>query len=816
MSAMPDTSLGRRSIGEILLEHGYVTKEQVDEANALQLESGRPLGQILVEAGTITRLELASALAEQWSDSGAPIAPPDGLSLSGTLPALEPFEPVTHTPGPAHAEVVSRLDSLEEALERLRVREDAREDDDRLADLRAALETITRRVEGTEPAIEELARRLELYVVDPTREGRVDELAAAVAGLQERLATLGQAAEGAAEQSGRVAEETAASLEQVREQLAALSARLPSLAEGEELEELRAVVESVSERPARDPGLSAQIEDLQAVVETLAARPARDPDLVAQIEDLQAVVETLSQRPARDAELGAQIEDLQAVVESLASRPARDAELAAQVDTIGLRLADLADRLSVLGGSVESLSGDADALRELKGALAELAQRPLADPASERRLDELARAVDELATRPVADPEAEQRLAKLTAAVEELSRRPAADPAAEQRLGELAAAVEELAHRPVAGPEVETRLAELATTVAELAHRPAADPAAERRLEELSAALEDLRANMQALSSRPAGDPELDAKLFEITSRLAELERGDLVAELHARVVELAERPAIDPSLVQRISLLESRLEALPGDEVLEALDAGDRTLGFRIDGVVARVDEVAAALEQAGGSGVPREAWDEAVGLLNSRIDVERELETRIAQLEQHVAQVASGTVSQNGEVVVDPQLAQQVAALTARVEQLAAGAPPPEGGEGEDGRVSTATPATLERDVEHVLMAIERLSVHLGAHERALTELMGASGLVAQMRELAARVSDLETYGGGGGTGGGGGGDGEMRAELRSLMRRLEDAESAQKQDRERVIQQLEKAAGAIDWRLQRLESGRGDDQS
>jgi hypothetical protein len=45
---------------------------------------------------------------------------------------------------------------------------------------------------------------------------------------------------------------------------------------------------------------------------------------------------------------------------------------------------------------------------------------------------------------------------------------------------------------------------------------------------------------------------------------------------------------------------------------------------------------------------------------------------------------------------------------------------------------------------------------------------------------------------------------------------MRRLEDAESAQKQDRERVIQQLEKAAGAIDWRLQRLESGRGDDQS
>jgi len=57
-------------------------------------------------------------------------------------------------------------------------------------------------------------------------------------------------------------------------------------------------------------------------------------------------------------------------------------------------------------------------------------------------------------------------------------------------------------------------------------------------------------------------------------------------------------------------------------------------------------------------------------------------------------------------------------------------------------------------------------------------------------------------------------GGGDGGTRAELRGLMRRLEDAESAQKQDRERVIEQLEKAAGAIDWRLQRLESVRPDE--
>ena len=99
MSAIPDTTLGRRSIGEILLEHGYVTKEQVDEAVSVQAQTGRPLGQILVEAGTITRLELASALAEQWSDSGAPIAPPVGLSLSGTVPVARAVRRLPETGG---------------------------------------------------------------------------------------------------------------------------------------------------------------------------------------------------------------------------------------------------------------------------------------------------------------------------------------------------------------------------------------------------------------------------------------------------------------------------------------------------------------------------------------------------------------------------------------------------------------------------------------------------------------------------------------------------------------------------------------------
>lgn len=737
MSAIPDTSLGRRSIAEILLDHEYVTKEQVDEALALQAESGRPLGQILVEAGTITRLELASALAEQWSDSGAPISPPVGLSLSGTVPALEPFgAPVTPEPSAAHTDLVTRLDAVEEALQRL----DEADDGDGQVELRAAVDAIAERVDA-------------LVVEDDSRDAPLQELLTAVNELQERLAATTQLAESALQRSDEVSTDAAAAVERtseeirasLRAELAAFAERMSVYAAGEDVERLREVVDALSQRPPRDAELVTQIEDLQEVVEELGARSTRDPDLVGQIEDMQAVVEALSERPSRDV------------------------ELATQVDTLALRFSELGDRLDVLGAAVQSFAGDADALHELQGALAEIAQRPLADPAFERRLDDLTRMFDELAQQPVADP------------------------ATERRLDDLARMLEELAQRPVA------------------------DPATEARVEGLETTLEELRATTQALAERPVGDPALDEKLFDLTSRLAELERDDMLDDLRARIAELAERPTVDPSLIQRLGELEVKVDGLPGDEVLEKVESGERSLGYRIDGVMARVEEVEAALENTGESGVSREAWDEAVSVLNSRIEAERELSARMGGLEERVAEVAGLYAGSDNAAGADPKLAKQIAALSARVEQLAAnGVPTAEAVDG-SGEPVGPTAATLERDVEHVLMAIERLSVHLGAHERALTELMGSSGLVAQVRELNARVGDLETYGGGGGGSGDGGGDGDgghMRAELRSLMRRLEDAETAQKKDRERVIEQLEKAAGAIDWRLQRLESVRADE--
>jgi type IV pilus assembly protein PilB len=50
-------------MGELLIEQGLLTKEQLDAALALQRSSGRMLGEILIEHGHITPAILASTLA---------------------------------------------------------------------------------------------------------------------------------------------------------------------------------------------------------------------------------------------------------------------------------------------------------------------------------------------------------------------------------------------------------------------------------------------------------------------------------------------------------------------------------------------------------------------------------------------------------------------------------------------------------------------------------------------------------------------------------------------------------------------------------
>src|SRR3989441_3018700 len=55
----------RRQLGEVLLEEGLVTYEQLEEATSEQARTGKGLGRVLIDLGFVVEQDLVSALAKQ-------------------------------------------------------------------------------------------------------------------------------------------------------------------------------------------------------------------------------------------------------------------------------------------------------------------------------------------------------------------------------------------------------------------------------------------------------------------------------------------------------------------------------------------------------------------------------------------------------------------------------------------------------------------------------------------------------------------------------------------------------------------------------
>jgi len=55
------------AIGQLFVEQGRLTDAQLDQALAVQQQTGQQLGEILVTSGLISRLDLASAIGTQWA-----------------------------------------------------------------------------------------------------------------------------------------------------------------------------------------------------------------------------------------------------------------------------------------------------------------------------------------------------------------------------------------------------------------------------------------------------------------------------------------------------------------------------------------------------------------------------------------------------------------------------------------------------------------------------------------------------------------------------------------------------------------------------
>ncbi len=755
--AASDPGTDRRTVGDILLARGYISEAQLEHAVASQQASGKPLGQVLVEAGAITRLELASALAEQWSDTATWLGPPETARTRGGGRSRAKIDDALAAEGreagytqqlqEAVVELARRVASFEPVLTDLRLRVEAGEPE--------ASQHVLDRVEVLQEGVTVLSRRLD-EVTD---------------GIERALASIEQS-------SGELAGE-----------LDALGARVDAAAGIGAVDEVRAAVDALAERPTGDPelanivaALSARVDELAGAVadrsarseltDAIAAVTGRLDELerasqtradAAELESMRASVEGLEQQLASRAEAAALDElrgttaALQAALDDLATRPQADPGLATQLE-------ELTSRIEALAGT--------DALAAVQAAVEEIAGRPAGDPELSARLDELSARLDDALSALDGRATAEA-VDSLRQSMDDVAGRLGSFASADE-LASLRGAIEELSSRSGETPQLLEELAGLASRIEALAAgggSGVADAELERRLDHVVSRLDALHARIEEVASAEAPAPDT-ARIDELRAAIEELSSGrtELAATVDAiaaRVEELA-TPATG---TEQPSAVQDELAALRA-QVAEVM------------GVSAKVDEVAARLESmedasratAGGEPASDSRLVEVRAKLEARID---ELAAELAEARRQAAAAA---------------VAQPAAPSKAK---------------------ATATdgePAGVEGELERLRMAVERINMHLGERERAIAELMRNRAHEVKLEELVARLDELEQAAGtpAGVAAGATGGGAELHGELRGLAQRVEEAEKAAKADREKVLAQLERMASSIDWRFRRLEGG------
>jgi hypothetical protein len=900
VSITPVTESGaKRRIGDILLALGFASEDSLAKASAEQEQTGQPLGQILVEHGVITRLELASALAEQWSDN-ASIAP---LPVPSAAPRS--------TPQPHDDDRYA--ERLQEAVAELAQRVDAtRHDDDvgesRFTDLAERIEATVARTQRLEATIATLAESLDGVT------GGVEEafgvLQAGMSDLAVDLARLETSVTELREQPPVAPVDTSDVEQQVEElgralrQLAerpvvddearrltdALAADVDQLADGAALDSLRGAlggleqrVEEIGGREDVAPELDSQralLSELQSAVTDLRDRPAGDPALDArlgQIEaqladvashapaaaDVEALATRLTKTGDAQADLGRSVEKLSERLDELAGREREDAAPPAQVRELAERLELLAadDGHRVLEGRLHELE---DRLRDayvttddlasaLDRARVELRPDPVPpDPRIDRidedlkalrgeinrveqlevRLgvgivtpDELASAIELAAEEirrafPVPDPRIERLSADLDTLrtdTASLSAPPAEDLTARAELAVLADRIDRLVTRD-----------DLARVMTEVRARPgdrAAGP--DPRIDQLARDLELLRDEIAKIESWPGPDADADERLGALVARVDELDRlGNDALELRidldalhavvaASVTQADLREALaaareerdvhpDPAPDERVERLVSEVEALRHD-IAAAREVAATAQAEGLERLSLRLDEAERRAEATPPEPQPVDTseLETTIAALAARLAPLEALGARVDQLADPYVGAAA---LEDFRIELDARLAELTGKLAERLENSSATSAP-------EGRISDER---IEDELERMRMAIERVSLHLGEHERAISEMRGSREMSQQLEEISARLDEL----GAGGlpaaqTSASTGASSHARRsvepdiEMRSVLRRLDDLEEAASVGREKLMNRLERIASSIDWRLQRLES-------
>lgn len=602
----------RRPLGEIFVERGLATTEQLEAALEAQRERGGKLGEILVEQGVLTRLDLAGALADQWAGLQK-LRPPEPKPVEPwqqAAPRAMVEVAVSPSPPGATPELASAVDTLEQ---RVRATEEAVAAERWRGELRSAMDAFTARVSALEARLDGVAAQDDRGALEAIR-ATVVELRGQLAEPQERLAVV------EALLDDRITPQQLD--ERLESNVAALGARLDALAdrlqEAGGVDEVRGAVQDLQRRLDEAPSVGEELR------QGLGAVEARIDDLH---ERLTAVSEARSDTPLasdREAQQTQELTDrLDAVEQSLAALTvAEETGASAAVESVTARLEALAaeaarasdldvlrSELASVRDAVESSSAradDVDALRTELSAVRELAEST--PPVVEvepvvGRLAELESRLDQVAAS-VTDDQLAARVGGLAKRLDVVAAAAARSDDIERLRSELAA-VREMVSVPLADDPIVTGLSARLDGLDERLQGGASQA-------ELSVLATDLRAQVSMLREQVDGaltaakttarSEDVDALRAELASvrDLASAATGDgpVVEELSERLEELGGR------LEERVSLAE--LSSLARDLREQLATTSSRLEGVAVEQATrtaARIAELESRLEGAASS---------------------------------------------------------------------------------------------------------------------------------------------------------------------------------------------------------------------
>jgi chromosome segregation ATPase len=653
---------------------------------------------------------------------------------------------------------------------------------------------------GDESTLKELRRALEAWSKrDPKLEerltNRVDVLADRLATLSAAVNTTTAAHAGSDGEIASLRRE----LEQGTARIEAVVADLQQASVATEVDELRREVATLSaEQPDRKSdkrveGLSEKVENLAARVDMLAKTIAttaaglagRDGDLAAlrrTLESSNARVEAMVANLRLDVDrpdVGRIEAQLESLTEKLATATVGIAGRDNEVKALRAGLEQEDAKVQALVGELRQSTG---VLSSQLAALAERGSDTEAVEALARRVETLASSIADLAAR------IESVATNVESTAAGLSTRDTQVGALQGRLEEMGSRIDAVATEarqvvaalpepiPVAA-EVDARLRPVVAQVAALTQRLVeAETGSSGRDAELGPLVADA---VQRLSEIESARDAI-TKEIALASRAWTEERTWVREQLAALVNAVADaRSAAGPH--PRLEELAKQLEAIELNSeriAAEAADAGSEWTAER-DALQAQLNELARAVAQA----TPPRATGE----------LPADLAERLAALER------GGTLVMSEISRVQAFWASQMETFEARVAQIASGT-------AAGGAASVELP---DEQVDRLQAQLDGMRMRLASTEKELATRSAPRDGAARLDELTSRLNALEAIGlARPASSTSLVGDGRFRVEVRALELRLEHAEVTARESREAILVQLERLAERIESRFQRLE--------